>query len=293
MEQQNREYDNEINLYDFWKVIAKRKKLIIGLFIVIVVSTAIVSLFMPKVYRGEINLSVMDNSASLNIDINNRNILIVKRAEDAKEIAKEIIDIMGSIDNGKKKLILPKTYISVKSVKLRALKEAKNKIVATIDAKSTDDIPVVISELVDFLNNMEFMKASLKEEREILTQRSIELSNILKTAPDLLVAYNKLIREGKLTTFGFNPIELNKRIVDIKIEKLAVEQALSSLKNGRIQIMTPPYISNKPVSPKILQNVFVAGIISLLLGVFLAILIEYIGNIKNKKSKPADNSLTD
>ena len=293
MEQQNREYDNEINLYDFWKVIAKRKKLIIGLFIVIVVSTAIVSLFMPKVYRGEINLSVMDNSASLNIDINNRNILIVKRAEDAKEIAKEIIDIMGSIDNGKKKLILPKTYISVKSVKLRALKEAKNKIVATIDAKSTDDIPVVISELVDFLNNMEFMKASLKEEREILTQRSIELSNILKTAPDLLVAYNKLIREGKLTTFGFNPIELNKRIVDIKIEKLAVEQALSSLKNGSIQIMTPPYISNKPVSPKILQNVFVAGIISLLLGVFLAILIEYIGNIKNKKSKPADNSLTD
>jgi hypothetical protein len=242
---------------------------------------------MPKVYRGEVNLSVIDNMS--NIGINNRDILIVKHTEEAKEI----MDIIGSIDDGKKKLILPKTYISVKSIKLRALKEAKNKIVATIDAKSTDAISVAISELVDFLNNIESVKASLKEEREILTQRSIELANILKTAPDLLVAYNKLIREGKLTIVGFNPIELNKRIADIKIEKIAVEQALSRLKDGRIQIMTPPYISNKPVSPKILQNIFVAGILSLFIGIALVFLIEYIGNIKNKKSKPADNSLTD
>jgi len=268
--------EEEVNLYDCWKVIVKRKILIIGLFIVIVGSTAIGSFLMPKVYRGEVNLSVIDNSVSSNIDI-----------------SKELVDIMGNIDSEKKKMILPKTYISVKSVKLRALKEAKNKIVATMDVKSTDAISVAISELVDFLNNIESMKASLKEEREILTQRSIELSNILKTAPDLLVAYNKLIREGKLTIVGFNPIELNKRIADIKIEKIAVEQALSRLKDGRIQIMTPPYISNKPVSPKILQNIFVAGILSLFIGIALVFLIEYIGNIKNKKSKPADNSLTD
>ena len=268
--------EEEVNLYDCWKVIVKRKILIIGLFIVIVGSTAIGSFLMPKVYRGEVNLSVIDNSVSSNIDI-----------------SKELVDIMGNIDSEKKKMILPKTYISVKSVKLRALKEAKNKIVATMDVKSTDAISVAISELVDFLNNIESVKASLKEEREILTQRSIELSNILKTAPDLLVAYNKLIREGKLTIVGFNPIELNKRIADIKIEKIAVEQALSRLKDGRIQIMTPPYISNKPVSPKILQNIFVAGILSLFIGIALVFLIEYIGNIKNKKSKPADNSLTD
>ena len=276
MEQRNREYDDEINLYDLWKVIVKRKKLIIGLFIVIVVSTAIVSFLMPKVYRGEVNLSVIDNSVSSNIDI-----------------SKELVDIMGNIDSEKKKMILPKTYISVKSVKLRALKEAKNKIVATMDVKSTDAISVAISELVDFLNNIESVKASLKEEREILTQRSIELSNILKTAPDLLVAYNKLIRGGKLTIVGFNPIELNKRIADIKIEKIAVEQALSRLKDGRIQIITPPYISNKPISPKILLNVVVAGILSLLLGIFLAAFIEFIGNIKNEKSKQVDKSLAD
>ena len=58
MEQQNREYDDEINLYDFWKIIAKRKILIIGLFIVIVVSTAIASFRMPDIYRGEAGLVI-------------------------------------------------------------------------------------------------------------------------------------------------------------------------------------------------------------------------------------------
>jgi uncharacterized protein involved in exopolysaccharide biosynthesis len=280
MEQQNKECNDEINLYEYWKVIAKRKILIIGLFIVIIVSTAIGSSLMPKVYRGEVNLSVIDNSASLNIGINNRDILAVKRAEEAKEI----IDIVGGIDNEKKKTILPQTYISVKSVKLSALKNAKNKIVATIDAKSTDAISIAISELVAFLNNMEMVKANVKEEREILTQRSIELTNILKTVPDLLVAYNKLIREGKLTAIGFNPIELSKKIADIKQEEIIVDKALSKLKDGRIQIITPPYISSKPVSPKILQNIFVAGILSLFIGIALAFLIEYIEKIKKTRS---------
>jgi uncharacterized protein involved in exopolysaccharide biosynthesis len=43
MEQQNNESNDEIDLYDYWKVIVKRKIFIIGLFIVIVGSTAIVS----------------------------------------------------------------------------------------------------------------------------------------------------------------------------------------------------------------------------------------------------------
>ena len=52
MEQQNKEDYDEINLYDLWNGIAKRKMLIIGLFIVIVGSTAIGNFMMPNIYRG-------------------------------------------------------------------------------------------------------------------------------------------------------------------------------------------------------------------------------------------------
>lgn len=279
MEQQNKEYHDAIYIYDLWKVMVKRRRIIIGLFLIIIISTAIVSLFIPKSYRGDVKLNVVDNSALSTIDISFRNILIAKGTLDAKEI----IDSMGSIDDAKKKLIMPKTYISVKSVKLMVLSDTK-KIVAIVNANSADDIPVAMSELVDFLNNMESVKASLKEERELLMQRSIELTSIIKSASDLLAAYNKLILEGKITNIGYNPIDLSKRIADIKNEKLVAEQALSRLKNGRIQIITPPYISNKPVSPKILQNVYVAGILGLFFGIALAFLMEYVEKIKNIRS---------
>ncbi len=57
METQNKgtsTYDDEINLYDYWKVIVKRKRLIIGLFLVAVLASAVISLSMPKIYRGEV-----------------------------------------------------------------------------------------------------------------------------------------------------------------------------------------------------------------------------------------------
>jgi len=40
--------EDEINLYDYWKVIVKRRFLIIGLFLVAVVASAIISFLMPK-----------------------------------------------------------------------------------------------------------------------------------------------------------------------------------------------------------------------------------------------------
>ena len=113
------------------------------------------------------------------------------------------------------------------------------------------------------------------------------MSHFLKTAQELVVAYNKLIRESKFAAIGFNPLELNDNVVDIKNEKFVVDQALSKLKNGRIQIVTPFSIS----SPNATRNVLLAGMIGLLLGLFLAFFIEYIGNIKYKNCKLADNAI--
>jgi uncharacterized protein involved in exopolysaccharide biosynthesis len=57
MDQLNRANDDEINLYDFWLAILKRKKLIIGLFLIGVISVAIISFLMPNIYRGDTVLS--------------------------------------------------------------------------------------------------------------------------------------------------------------------------------------------------------------------------------------------
>ena len=46
-------HEDEIDLYDYLKVIVKRKWLIITLFLVSVVSAGVVSSLMTEIYRGE------------------------------------------------------------------------------------------------------------------------------------------------------------------------------------------------------------------------------------------------
>jgi len=267
MEQQNREYDDEINLYDFWKVIVKRKMLIIGLFIVIVGLTAIGSFLMPDIYRGEAGLSIIYSDVYSDV---------IK--------AKELTDLIGRVDSEKQLRMVPKSYPNVTNIKFNAIKDSKNIIEVSIDAKKIDDIPRALSEVLVYLNNMDIIKSTVSREKGILIKQSAELSDLIKSSPDLLATYNKLFSAGKLATMGFNPVEVSKRVSDIKVELLRVEQLLSRLNNGGIEIAAQPYVSNRPVSPKILLNVVAAGISSLLLGIFLAFFIEYIGNIKNKNS---------
>lgn len=272
MERQSQEIDEEINLCELWQVIVKRRKMIIFISLTIVVSITIINLLLPKTYRGEGNLSIVDGGTCLeNGDT------ITNRIESANEI----IDILGRIDNEKKILILSKTYMSVKTLKLKAFKNATDRISVEIEAKNTKDIPTAFVELVDYLNNMDSVKANINEEREILTQKAIEMSKLLESAANLTGAYEKRLAEGKLLDLGFNPIDLSKKIADIKIEKLGVDQALARLKNGRIQIMTPPYISPEPVSPKMVMNIIMAAIISLVMGIILAFFMEFLEKKKN------------
>jgi len=56
MENELRDSEEEINLLDYLQVLKKRKKLIFNLFLVSVISTAIISLFMTKIYKAEATL---------------------------------------------------------------------------------------------------------------------------------------------------------------------------------------------------------------------------------------------
>jgi len=60
---ENRErpvYDDEINLMDYIKVIIKRKKIILGIFVVCVAAAVVISLLMPKVYQSAALIMVTD-----------------------------------------------------------------------------------------------------------------------------------------------------------------------------------------------------------------------------------------
>jgi len=52
-------YEDEINLMDYFQIIVKRRKLIIGTFLIAVIVTAILSLLLPKVYQASASVMIM------------------------------------------------------------------------------------------------------------------------------------------------------------------------------------------------------------------------------------------
>lgn len=107
----------EVNLYDYWKVLVKRKKIFLGIFLLPLVIAIIVSLFMPRYYRGEseLNNTVMP--------------------------APNIVNLIGNIDDAKKDKIFAGNSDAIKSVLISLSKKSNDTINIIIDAKAADAIP--------------------------------------------------------------------------------------------------------------------------------------------------------
>jgi len=94
---------DEINLMDYIQVLRKRKWLIILGTLVFVIAAAIISLLMPKIYRGEAIFRIQTFTA------------------------KEMVSIIGKLDKEKIKQVFTKTYNSIDSIKLSALRDSGDK----------------------------------------------------------------------------------------------------------------------------------------------------------------------
>ena len=247
--------EDEINLYDYWKVIVRRKRLIIGLFLVAILVSAVISLLMPKIYRGEVVLTQLVLSP------------------------KELIAITGN------KEILPTTHHSITAIKLNALKDSTDKLQVIIEAKSVDDIPAAVVEIIKYLNNIPFVNRSIEEGRQRLLKQSEELSIVIEQSNKLAETYEKLLKASKYVPRGFSPagfypVDIRKRISDMKVEKFTIEQALNRPKG--VEMLEKPYILKNPVKPSIKKNIVIAGITSLFAGIFLAFFMEFIKNMRRK-----------
>jgi LPS O-antigen subunit length determinant protein (WzzB/FepE family) len=248
--------EDEINLYDYWKLIVKRKILIIGLFLVAVLASAIISFLTPKIYRGEVVLKLPAITA------------------------KELLSVIGKIDAERIKNFLPTTHHLITDIKLNALKDSTDKLQLIIEAKNTDAIPSAITEFAAYLNNFSLIKRATEEDRQRLLKQSEELSNVIKEANELAQTYKKLLKEGKLIPLNFNPVEIKKKASDMEVERFAIEQALKRPKG--VEMIENPHILKNPVKPSIKKNIALAGIVSLLIGIFLAFFMEYVERIRNK-----------
>ena len=251
--------EDEINLYDYWKVIVKRKRLIIGLFVIAILASAIISFLTSKIYRGEVILK-----------------LPAKELTSKELTSKELFSVIGKIDAEK---ILPTTHHLVSDVKLNVLKDSTDKLRLVIEAKNTDALSQAAAEFVAYLNGIPLIKRFVEEERKRLLMQSEEIDKVIKGSDGLTRTYKKLLESGRLIPVGFNPIELEKRVSDLKIERLVIEQGIKRLKG--VEMISSLNIPKNPVKPRIKKNIALASTISLFIGIFLAFFMEYIEKMRS------------
>ena len=256
--------EDEINLYDYWKVIVKRKSLIIGLFLVAVLASAIISFLTSKIYRGEVILKLPAKE------------LTSKELTSKELTSKELFSVIGKIDAEK---ILPTTHHLVSDVKLNVLKDSTDKLRLVIEAKNTDALSQAAAEFVAYLNGIPLIKRFVEEERKRLLMQSEEIDKVIKGSDGLTRTYKKLLESGRLIPVGFNPIELEKRVSDLKIERLVIEQGIKRLKG--VEMISSLNIPKNPVKPRIKKNIALASITSLFAGIFLAFFMEYIEKVRS------------
>ena len=229
--------EDEINLYDYWKVIVRRKK----------ANYRIISCRNP---------CISSNKSSDAQDIQGEVVLTQLVLS-----PKELIAITGN------KEILPTTHHSITAIKLNALKDSTDKLQVIIEAKSVDDIPAAVVEIIKYLNNIPFVNRSIEEGRQRLLKQSEELSIVIEQSNKLAETYEKLLKASKYVPIGFSPagfypVDIRKRISDMKVEKFTIEQALNRPKG--VEMLEKPYILKNPVKPSIKKNIVIAGITSLL-----------------------------
>lgn len=255
--------EEEINLYDYWKVFVKRKKVFIGIFLVPVVIVTIIGLSLPRYYRGESEISIPALPAS--------NIPSVRTAPN-------IVRLIGNIDDSQKAKIFTNNPDAIERVIISLPKTSTDKVNLTVEAKTADAIPQAFQEILDYVSNLPEIK---EENARIKAEDDLKLEHLIEAKKANLFFLNQItdmIKKRQISDVNFNPSDL--------IEKdAALSLQIKNLQMGKVAVgkLAPPSITRQPSNSRIKQIIMITGLLSLFTGIFVIILLEYIDRMKARE----------
>ncbi len=303
----------EMDLYDYWEVLVKRKKVFIGIFLIPIVIAAIISYSMPRLYRGECEISIPLAS--------DKNIVTVFPAP-------KLVSIIGNIDDTKKEKVFTNIPVTIKSVSVSLNKKSTDKVRMVIEAKTADVIPQAFKDMANYIGNLPEIKEEIdriKEEHNsklnrLTVESNLRIKKLLeakKANLNFLNYVNDMIKTRQISFVAINPADLIlkdynlsleitnlqqvKKDVTIKRSKSAVvntkdsndkdEDLESEITNLRQSVVTfgilgPLSISMHPSKAEIRKIIISTGALSLVAAIFVVFfLLDYIDRIKMQRNK--------
>ncbi len=268
MENQQYIQEDEIDIREYINVIIKRKKLILAIFLVVVVITAVVSLRQPKIY--EITSTVQLGSV---------NELLIKN-EDAKAIILNQNSLLAIINDLNLKVEVESLQKNIKISDISGTNLLKIKITYPGIDMAFKIIDAIVNPLIAQ------GKSAYQEKLTITNERLKELDEEIKNSEGD-IARTQILISGLPNASDVSQSDVSLRIILLQNTLPAYESNLSALRNQRnglkfvliaakdFKVFDAPIKPKYPVGPKKRQNVLIAGMLSLMFGIFLAFVLEF------------------
>ena len=227
--------DDEINLTDYWDVLLRRKMMIISLCVVSVLATMTVSLLLPKYYQSQaMILAIAPESGGLGAALS------------ANPLAGALTGSLGGLSTPVDRLLV----------------FLKSRTIAEMVIKRFDLLRVFNERKWDAA------KDAWKD-----PEKPPLLEDAVRKLGSRVTAFKKG-KEGTITiTVEWKDPKLAAEIANYYVAALTEFMKDKSV-NTTVQIIDRAVPAGKKSSPKIGQNMITAGLISLMIGVFIAFFLE-------------------
>lgn len=266
MEEEKREAlyarEDEIDLYELFLVLRKRYKLIAAVSIISVAAAAVLSFLLPPVYESSfiVRTSVISPAETEKLIAGLNGLVEEERFQELSErlgieeaAAENIVSIEAEAPREKEEHHVEVVIEVLDPLLIHGLKEG----------------------LLKHLNNNKFVRERIALRRESIEHLKEEIlakiNKIEKLSEDIIGH----IEQGRIKDIGFNPIGLDKGVIDLRQKLKDLDNKLELLRG--FEVAVEPVVPREPVRPRKMLNVAVAGVGSLFLGVFLAFFMEWAG----------------
>ena len=260
--------EDEIDLREYIQVILKRKKLILAIFLASVFTAAVISLLLPKTYEisstiqlGRINELLINNEEAKTLMLN-------------QNLLQSIINDL-NLDYSPQELEKNIKISEIKDTNLFRVKITGNDIDAAIKINNLLTSALIVRGQALYQKNI-----------DIINERLNSLSSEIKSAVDDIGRTQALIAEAPIAK-NISQSDVSLRVILLQNSLPNYESNLNDLRNQEnaikailvnsreFKLFDSPIRPDSPLSRKIVLKTVIAGIFSLMIGIFLVFFINF------------------
>lgn len=252
-----RKHDDGINLYSLWKVVVRRQKIIIAIILGSIIGASIYCATAPKIYRLETYMKI-------NIPTE----------------AKELAMLLTKSSSDFNQVIFQKNVDDITNIRIREMIGTKNTLKVMIESKNREVLETALQQLISYIENNPANKALANMTIEKLNEK-LKLVKQADNESDLQIKeIKKALKSSIYILIGINLVDINKKSLDLKLEKYHLEQEIKNYKV--VHILEEPFVSKFPVKPNKQQIISLSAILGLILGIFIVFVMEYFEKTRRK-----------